>query len=260
MNLHPILDDTDACIELVARYYSGEAKYGLPRSGSHFDHWDGGGDRSEIRNELTADDFLAVSFLYVNVPPEAAIGLLGDCKPDVEALLEQIPYDRHLADLSSDEYQKYLGPEGPAQELWDLLTSKPSPKRNASYKWGIGPTTASKIMARKRPNLIPITDERVGDLVGRKGDYWRQWYMALTDSSRLPERLQQIKENAEIGQDPSLLRVLDVILWMHATDLEWATRNSPRDGGGNGSGTAISGSIEKSGSTNALAVLDGAVK
>lgn len=228
MNLHPILEDTDACVELVVRYYTGEGKYGLPRSGSHFDHWAGGGDRNEIRNELTADDFLAVSFLYVSVPPEAAIGLLGDRKSDVKGLLEQIPHDRHLADLSSDEYEKFLGPGGPAQELWDLLTSKPALKSKPSYKWGIGPTTASKIMARKRPNLIPITDERVGDLVGRKGDYWLQWYMALTDDSRLPERLDDINEKAGIHQNPSPLRVLDAILWMHATDLEWAKRNGRR--------------------------------
>lgn len=74
MALHPILEDTDACISLVARYYSGEAKFGLPRTGSHFDDWDGGGDRDEIRNVLTADDFLAVSFLYVNVPPKPQSG------------------------------------------------------------------------------------------------------------------------------------------------------------------------------------------
>lgn len=94
----------------------------------------------------------------------------------------------------------------------------------ASYKWGIGATIASKIMARKRLNLIPITDGRVSDLVGRTGDYWLQWYTAMTDGSRLPERLDEIKRKAGIKQNPSPLRVLDVILWMHAADLQWAKR------------------------------------
>lgn len=155
MTLHPILEDTDACVELVARYYSGEGKYGLPRSGSHFDHWDGGGGRDEIRNELTADDFLAVSFLYVNVPPEAAIGLLSDRKPDMDGLLEQIPHDKHLADLSSDEYERLLGREGPAQELWDLLTSKPSSKSKARYKWALDLQLPAKSWPGNVQTLFP---------------------------------------------------------------------------------------------------------
>jgi hypothetical protein len=218
MTLHPVLEDTDAAVELVARYYSGEAKYGLPRSGSHFDHWGGGGDRQEIRNELTSDDFLAVSFLYVNVPPEAAIALLGEQKHDVDALLREIPHDKHLSDLSKQEFEEYMGPESSAQQLWDLLT------RKHLYKWDIGATIASKILARKRPKLIPITDKLVGDLVGRQGDYWLQWYTALTDGSNLKGRLNTIKKEAGIEQDPTPLRVLDVILWMHASDLEWAKR------------------------------------
>lgn len=221
--LHPILENTDNAAHLLARYYSGEAKYGLPRSGSHFDHWGGGGDREEIRNELTAEDFLAVSFLYVNVPPEAAIALMRERKRDVDLLLADIPHDKHLADLTPDDYQRHLGPDSPAQQLWDVLTNKPL-KGKQTFKWGIGPTKASKIMARKRPNLIPITDERIRKLVGRSGDYWLQWYSAMTDGSGLPERLDGIKEKADIKQNPSPLRILDVILWMHATDLEWAKR------------------------------------
>lgn len=212
MGLHPILEDTDACVSLVSRYYLGKAKFGLPRTGSHFDGWQGGGDREDIRNQLTADDFLAVSFLYVDVPPEAAIALLGDLKPEVTRLLRNIPPDRHLAELSADEYRKYLGPNSEAQLLWDLLVGK------NGFKWGIGATTASKIMARKRPKLIPITDDRVASLVGREGDYWLQWYKALSDGTGLPERLDLIKERAGISQNPTPLRVLDVVLWMHATE------------------------------------------
>lgn len=212
MGLHPILEDIDACVRLLTRYYSCKAKFGLPRTGSYFDDWQGGGDREDIRNHLTADDFLAVSFLYVDVPPEAAIALLGDWKPKVEALLGKIPHDKHLAGLSADEYKKYLGPDSAAQKLWDLLTGK------TGYKWGIGATRASKIMARKRPKLIPITDDRVATLVGREGDYWRQWYKALSDGTGLPERLDLIKEKAGISQNPTPLRVLDVVLWMQATE------------------------------------------
>lgn len=223
MVLHPILQDVHASADLLSRYYSGKAKYGLPRSGSHFDHWAGSGDRADIRNELTADDFLAVSFLYVNVPPEAAIALLGGRKHEVHALLRDIPHDKHLGHLSVLEYEHYMGPDGPAQRLWNLLTCGPAAGGNL-HKWGVGATIASKIMARKRPNLVPITDKLVGDLVGRQGDYWLQWFTALTDGSGLQGRLEEIKRMAKIKETPSPLRVIDTVLWMHASDLAWARR------------------------------------
>lgn len=210
MSLHPILEDTEGCVQLLEDYYRGSGKFGLPRTGSHFDHWDGGGDRRAILNTLTADDFVAVSFLYVDVPPEASVALLGNMRRDVEILLEKIPHDKHLADLTTPEFESHLGPESPAQQLWDLLTGK------HSYSWGIGATTASKIMARKRPRLIPITDTLVANLVGRTGNYWLQWHTALTDGSGLPDRLAAIRAKARIEQQPSPLRVLDIVLWMHA--------------------------------------------
>lgn len=210
MSLHPILEDVDTSAQLLENYYRGSGKFGLPRTGSHFDHWDGGGDRRAVVNTLTADDLVAVSFLYVDVPPEASVALLGNMSRNVDTLLEKIPHDKDLADLSSSEFELHLGPTSPAQQLWDLLTGK------HSYSWGIGATTASKIMARKRPRLIPITDTLVAELVGRTGNYWLQWHAALTDGSCLPDRLATIRAKARIEQQPSPLRILDIVLWMYA--------------------------------------------
>jgi Family of unknown function (DUF6308) len=208
--LHPILKNTERAIEHVREYYSPSFRDDLPRTGASFDQWAGGGDRPDVRNQLTGDDCVAVSFLSVEVPPMAAIGLMRDEKDNVDRLLSLIPVDLAMADLDAEGYEQHLGTQSPAQELWEVIT------RRRGTKWDIGATTASKIMARKRPHLIPIVDTVIVDLIGR-GKYWHGWHEALTDSSGLPDRLEHIKRGSgalELGYNPSHLRVMDIILWM----------------------------------------------
>ena len=217
MTLPDILtpDRVDEAAALVNKYYTKLYNLGLPQSGSRFDDWAGGGDRPDVANSLTADDVVAVSFLSVQVPAQAVIGLLKTSAGKVKGLLEQIPTDVDLASVSSEEYEALLGPNSPANGLWRLL------RGSESYRWGIGPTTASKIMARKRPRLIPIFDSVVGPLMGHpkaKGQ-WKTWHSVLTDGSGLPARLRAIKEESGIGQDISDLRTMDVVLWMHGKEL-----------------------------------------
>ncbi|KIA73920.1 hypothetical protein ANMWB30_11680 [Arthrobacter sp. MWB30] len=208
-------DRADDAAALVKKYYTKLYNLGLPQSGSHFDDWAGGGDSPDVANSLTADDVVAVSFLSVQVPAQAAIGLLETSAGKVQGLLEQIPTDLDLASVSSEEYEALLGPNSPANDLWCLL------RGSESYRWGIGPTTASKIMARKRPRLIPIFDSVVGPLMGHpkpKGQ-WKTWHSVLSDGSGLPARLRAIKEKSGIEQDISVLRTMDVVLWMHGKEL-----------------------------------------
>lgn len=75
--MHEILDDdhmADAA-QLVKRYYEPLTSTRRPRSGAYFDEWAQGGDVPGVAMELTAEDFVAVSMLAVNVPAEAATGL-----------------------------------------------------------------------------------------------------------------------------------------------------------------------------------------
>lgn len=207
--LHEILNDIETATEHVKDYYRADFRQGLPRTGASFDQWAGGGDRTDIANQLNGDDCVAVSFLSVEVPPMAAIGLMRDEKENVDRLLALIPIDVEMSDLDAEGYEKHLGMQSPAQELWEVLT-----RRNGE-KWDIGSTTASKIMARKRPHLIPILDGVIQDLIGR-GHYWHDWHAALTDGSGLPERLDTIRWNSgvlNLGYKPSLLRVMDIVLW-----------------------------------------------
>lgn len=70
-------------------------------------------------------------------------------------------------------------------------------------------TIAGKLLARKRPELIPIVD---GVITGRlgcvSGTYWTTFRQVLRDDSRR-ERI------ASLAPDVPVLRVLDTLMWMH---------------------------------------------
>ncbi|MDR6685750.1 hypothetical protein J2Y41_001305 [Arthrobacter sp. 1088] len=217
MTLPDILsaDRTDDAATLVTKYYTKLYRNDVPQTGSRFDDWAGGGDRPNVANSVTADDVLAVSFLSVQVPAPAAIGIVESRANDVSELLDQIPTDLDLAAVSSDDYDRFLGQQSPANALWRLL------RGSDTYRWGIGPTTASKIMARKRPRLIPIYDSVVGPLMGLRDsdNQWKAWHSVLTDGSGLPDRLKTIRAKSSVDRDISDLRTMDVVLWMHGKEV-----------------------------------------
>jgi hypothetical protein len=212
-------DRTDEAAALVKKYYTKLYNHGLPQSGSRFDDWAGGGDRFDVANSLTADDLVAVSFLSVQMPPQAAIGLLESNAKEVSELLERIPTDLDLASVMAEDYDAFLGHDSAANALWRLL------RGDATHRWGIGPTIASKIMARKRPRLIPIFDSVVGPLMGHPtpANQWRTWHSVLTNGSGLQLRLQLIKTKSRIEKNISDLRIMDVVLWMHGKELGMKT-------------------------------------
>ncbi|MBP2216069.1 DUF6308 family protein [Arthrobacter sp. CAN_C5] len=216
MTLHSVLNDTEKATRHLAEYYRPGYRFGLPRTGANFDQWAGGGDSPDVKNRFTADDLVAVSFLSVNVPAVAAISFIRDDAALVEKLLSAIPADLRMAELDDDGYREHLGMESPAQKLWETVT------RRGKEKWGIGPTTASKLLARKRPHLIPIVDSLIFNIVPPKS-YWGGWHRALTDGTGLVERLEGIKADSGIveqGFDPSVLRIMDIVLWREAYEIK----------------------------------------
>lgn len=176
-------------------------------TGSHFESL--GADQN-LPNQITASDLLAVSTLSVNVPARAAIAILGEFAEVISNLLAQIPADLHIAGLSDESsFTDHLGSDSPSHALWDLL------RRNAvdESRWDVGPTIASKIMARKRPHLIPIEDSVVDRVIGRgRTNAWRYWWEALVADEYLEERASEIREYISRPQ-LSTLRALDIVLW-----------------------------------------------
>ena len=176
-------------------------------TGAHFESL---GEDQNLPNRITASDLLAVGTLSVTVPARASIGILGDLAEDVSALLAQIPADARLGDLKGkDAFNSLLGSASPSQALWDLLCRNAKNER----RWGVGPTIASKILARKRPHLIPIEDSVVDRVINRgRQNSWRLWWEALAADDVLEKRAREVREH--IGRPQlSTLRTLDIVLW-----------------------------------------------
>lgn len=162
--------------------------------------------------QYTADDLIAVACLSKHVPARAALGILGEHSVDIGTLLGGIRPDLSLEDIPLDEHDEYFGEGSRSLDLWRLLT------RHNSTPWGVGATTASKLMARKRPALIPIYDSVVARVTGFKNSdgTWRAWHEAFATESGLVERLGSLRSAVGL-QEFSLLRILDVVLWMHGS-------------------------------------------
>lgn len=186
-------------------------------TGSHFETFAGGGDAVEP-NRITPADLIAVSMLSVHVPGQAALGIVGTLGGELERLLKPLTADLRLENLTAEQFSQLLDGGSPADDIWQLLRQK-------ADLWGIGQTTASKILARKRPHLVPIYDSVVADQVGMSdsGGQWRIWWEAFqgAEGRRFAERLEAIR--ADSGQfHLSLLRVIDIVLWMEGRGVERA--------------------------------------
>ncbi len=79
---------------------------------------------------------------------------------------------------------------------------------------GVGPTRASKLLARKRPRLFPIRDEVVGKVLGLEREFWEPLRQALrAQDGALDSRLARLHAEAALPTEVTRLRVFDVLAW-----------------------------------------------
>lgn len=180
----------------------GESTY----TGRWFDQLDGGGDRPPHHDHVTAADLVAVEMLSVRVPPETSAQLLhGRVGRQITDLLRQIPTG---ISLWQPEATQLITTGEAADRAWHLLTSQT----------GIGWVTAGKLLARKRPHLIPVFDEVVACALGAPSGFWQTLHHALTrtvGASQTPAQLvHRLRCEASVPEVVSDLRVLDVVIWM----------------------------------------------
>ncbi|MFF7382730.1 DUF6308 family protein [Streptomyces griseoluteus] len=85
---------------------------------------------------------------------------------------------------------------------------------------GIGWVTTGKLLARKRPRLLPVYDNVVKCVLGRPRHFWLPLHTALRAEDRaLHHTLLDLRKRAGVPETVSALRVCDVVLWMaHAKD------------------------------------------
>ncbi len=144
--------DDAAALGLLHRYH-GEPFGSSPFTGAMFDVWDSTGTRAGDADRFTADDLVAVTFLSVDTPGPAAIHVLRDRTDEFNALLAEIGPDRDMADET-----------GPITRDW------PAWRLNTRLRDldDVGPVIASKLLARKRPRLLPIWDTVVAKVTANR--------------------------------------------------------------------------------------------
>jgi Family of unknown function (DUF6308) len=167
---------------------------GVLFAGRHFDELPGNDVRA-----FTVGDLAAASLLDVRFGPHAVVELLE--RDACNALLAEIPSNLALWEVTSE----HLGRDSAAWQLWRRLVSIP----------GVSQTRASKLLARKRPHLMPILDSVIVDrLCLERLDGWQALREALTPELRI--RINELATAATIhgASRPSTLRLLDVATWM----------------------------------------------
>jgi len=145
-------------------------------------------------DEIIADDLLAVSLLDIIWRPQAIRVLLGSNQQQLSGLLAAIPQATDLWEASSDAIR-------PIDALWDALTAID----------GVGAASATKLLARKRPRLCPISDSVVNKAVDVPHRTWDVLRCLMQDPGARAD-VEALRPAAAAGA--GLLRILDVALWV----------------------------------------------
>ena len=159
---------------------------------------------SNPRDAVTASDLLAVSLLDIAWRPEAVRQLLDTSAAMVSGLLAAVRSDVDLREASD-------GDLAAVDPLWDALLQMP----------GVGTATASKLLARKRPRLCPVSDKVVIGAVGVP----RLDLGGIARVSARPAARAEIQAlRPPSAAVVSVLRILDVAIWIRHSHSRAASR------------------------------------
>jgi hypothetical protein len=160
---------------------------------------------------FTERDFVALSTLNVDVPARAALWILSlEGQAQTSALLEGIPND---LDIWKPEVENAFVDDGKLMQLWDCLGKANWPVAATGGGLG-GATKRSKLIAAKRPRLVPVLDKVVKNTLPKSDNYWRAFQDVLRDES-CREGLAVATNLDCVPQRVSLLRRIDVVIWMN---------------------------------------------
>ncbi|MCG8654865.1 DUF6308 family protein [Yimella sp. NH-Cas1] len=196
-------------VDLLKFYFFDEVSPGRPLfSGGQWDAWDPSGTRASSQNTFTSDDLTSLSLLGVNLPGDAAVQILVKQKDRFDQLLSAIGDDLDLVDVDdvSESGKKY----GPVWALWHELRKLHN----------VGATKTAKLIARKRPRLVPVYDSVLKETVFPSGKQWQPLHAALrqeTPHRRLHDRLEDLRQDAGLGSEVSPLRLFDVLAWLEGS-------------------------------------------
>jgi hypothetical protein len=174
-------------------------------TGRHFEHYSAMGNP----NRFEPSDLLAIEALSIGLPKEVAAQLFLEEVDYFSELLADIPANIDMWDVP----RSVMEDGSRAAELHTRLRENLD-----DVDW----VKAGKLLASKRPRLVPILDDFVKSVLRPPiGRFWVCLYDQLVDQ----KRRKKIAEICSCAPDHvSLLRRIDVAVWMHV----WVQRH---DGG-----------------------------
>lgn len=190
--------------KLVGKYFEDNQNHAF--AGVLFDTLEDHGSQANP-NKISVSDLLALNLLDVRVGPIEIRKLLSG---DFDSGLANVNADCDIWNPQEDALQC-------ASELWVELKEVK----------GLGRTKISKLCARKRPRLIPITDsivERVLKIKVKDNPLaiWQELGNALNDERR--NKIKDLIPNS-VGYKPTILRTLDVAIWMIGSNSKAAQKS-----------------------------------
>lgn len=151
------------------------------------------------RDRFTTTDLLAVTLLDVALPPPSVRSLLESDAEKFNGLLAAVPDDVDLWNVS-DEDLAY------AEALYWALRKLHN----------VGRTRASKLMARKRPRLIPVVDSVIIEALNLGDDSWVALRACLSDPG-VRDSIEASRPDNAPAKSISTLRLLDAAVWMRCS-------------------------------------------
>lgn len=173
-----------------------------------------------VPQTITATDLHATTLLSVTIGPGATRRLLetGPIRDRVVQALGDLP-SCALAEADADGFAAM-------DNFYRVIkTALSAPGTKRKNQW----VTASKLCARKRPELFPVRDNLVCNYLGlmpparvsnRRVD-WQVFQFLIGDEDiltaikELPEVVQVFAEGVHLRMDTTPLRLLDAALWTH---------------------------------------------
>lgn len=200
----PIRDQ--ALVDLHVYYQTGDTPSEL-FTGRRFDAFDGGGDTAAVCNSMTSADVLSISLLSIERRlGRFALDVLETRATEINELLAKV---RRVSifEVTAADYDGMIGKGSPAWRLWEVLCACGGTRRT---------TSAHKLLARKRPHLLPVYDRVVQkQLVASNNlNIWECLWSWFYERPDRVAGVTQLRRDAGDIAHISLLRTVDVALWM----------------------------------------------
>ncbi|MGB6003280.1 MAG: DUF6308 family protein [Ornithinimicrobium sp.] len=191
-------------VTVLRAYFDPEIRSGRGFTGGSWDTFDPAGTREESAHNFTPDDLVACSLLGTPIGGFAALELL---KPHsyLWDQLAAIDLEKDFAQLTSTDADEFKQ----VRKLFRSLRDLPD----------VGETRATKLLARKRPRLVPIVDSVITTHIFHNANtHWQPLHESVTaNDKQLWKHLQSLHQWAGLDPAVSTLRVFDVLAWMDGT-------------------------------------------